>query len=68
MLSDLNQDEEICVSWWGRDVFTDEDGNQIPEEKWLIAVEDFDANEGYATANQIVWDLLNYAMTGEGEF
>jgi hypothetical protein len=73
MLSSINPDEEICISWWGAELFTIGDGiNDEPlsadSEEWLKAVAEFEAEEGYAPINEQMWRNLNYAITGQGEF
>jgi hypothetical protein len=51
-------------------LFTDKDNNQLlaDSELWLKAVAVFDANGGYDSVNQLVWDYLNYDINQEGEF
>lgn len=73
LLSELNPDEEIAISWWEANLFTIGDGvNDEPlsadSEQWLRAVEVFDANGGYDSVNQDVWTYLNYDITEQGEF
>ncbi len=68
LLSEIDPDEEICISWWERDLFTDRDGVPVPDDAWLRAVEVFDANGGYDTINQQVYDFINYDINQEGDF
>jgi hypothetical protein len=57
-------DDELCISWWGKELFPDADDNPCTDENWLKAVDDFDAHEGYEYINTKVWDNLNYAIYG----
>ena len=68
LLSEIDPDEEICISWWERDLFTDRDGIPVSDDAWLRAVEVFDANGGYDTINQQVYDFINYDINQEGDF
>jgi hypothetical protein len=68
MLERYPQDEEICASWWGKELFTDADNNPCSDEQWLKAVEDFDANEGYEHINTKIWEILNYIIFEKGDF
>jgi hypothetical protein len=70
LLSEINPDEEIAISWWEANLFTDKDNNQLlaDSELWLKAVAVFDANGGYDTINQQVWEFINYDINEEGEF
>ena len=72
LLSEINPDEEIAISWWESNLFTigDKDNNQLlaDSELWLKAVAVFDANGGYDSVNQDVWTYLNYDIKQEGEF
>ncbi len=68
LLSEIDPDEEICISWWERDLFTDRDGTPVSDDAWLRAVEVFDVNGGYDNINQQVYDYINYDITGNGEF
>jgi len=70
LLSEIDPDEEIAISWWESNLFTDTDNNKLlaDSELWLKAVAVFDANGGYDSVNQLVWDYLNYDITQEGEF
>lgn len=68
LLSEINPDEEIAISWWERDLFTDRDGTPVPDDLWINAVSVFDANGGYDHINQQVWELINYDIKQEGEF
>lgn len=71
LLSELNPDEEIAISWWEANLFTIGDNDETlsaDSEEWLRAVEVFDANGGYDSVNQDVWTYLNYDIKEEGEF
>lgn len=70
LLSEINPDEEIAISWWEANLFTDKDNNQLSadSELWLNAVAVFDDNGGYDSVNQDVWTYLNYDINQEGEF
>ena len=70
LLSEINPDEEIAISWWESNMFTDKDNNELSadSELWVTAVAVFDANGGYSSVNQQVWDYLNYDITQEGKF
>jgi len=59
-----DQDAEVCISWWSKDLFDDEykdshDGALIPDEIWNIAVAEFDEAGGYDSVNSDVYDLIN---------
>ena len=68
LLSELNPDEEICISWWERQLFTDTEDVIVSEEKWKEAVAEFDIEGGYETINEQVWNFLYFSITGRGEF
>lgn len=70
LLSEINPDEEIAISWWEANVFTDKDNEQLSpsSDEWLNAVAEFDAEGGYDGVNEQVWMNLNFAITGNGEF
>lgn len=71
LLSEINPDEEIAISWWESNVFTIGDNDEplsAFSEEWINAVSVFDANGGYAHINQQVWELINYDIKQEGEF
>jgi len=61
-------DDEICISWWGRELFPDADNKPCTDEQWQKAVDDFDANEGYEHINTQIWEYLNYAIYEAGDF
>jgi hypothetical protein len=62
-------DDEICISWWGKELFRDAETNEpCSDEQWLKAVEDFDAQEGYEHINIKVWDILEYIIHEKGDF
>ena len=71
LLSEINPDEEIAISWWESNLFTIGDNDETlsaDSEEWLRAVQVFDANGGYDSVNQDVWTYLNYDIKEEGEF
>jgi hypothetical protein len=70
LLSEINPDEEIAISWWEANVFTDKDNEQLSpsSDEWLNAVAEFDAEGGYDGVNEQVWMNLNFAINQEGEF
>lgn len=68
MLKRYPQDEEICASWWTKELFTDDENNPCSDEQWWKAVEDFDANEGYKHINTKIWEILNYIIYEKGDF
>jgi len=61
MLKRLSQTEEICISWWTKDLFDDQP-EKYSEECWQFAVDEFDGEEGYAYANQTIYNNLYDAM------
>ena len=71
LLSEINPDEEIAISWWEANLFTIGDNDEplsADSEEWLRAVQVFDDNGGYDSVNQDVWTYLNYDIKEEGEF
>jgi hypothetical protein len=68
LLSEMNPEEEICISWWEQNLFTNEDGTPVSDDAWLYAVGEFDAEGGYEGVNEQVWMNINFAITGNGEF
>jgi len=58
MLSELNADDDIALSWWGRELFTEDDDQPVSEEKWGYAVDEFDNAGGYDSINEQVWTYL----------
>lgn len=43
MLNDyLDQDEEICIAWWDKELFESAFGKDIKEETWSKVVNEFD--------------------------
>ena len=43
MLNDyLDQDEEICIAWWGKELFESAYDQEIKEEAWFKVVNEFD--------------------------
>ena len=70
LLSEMNPDHEIAISWWEHDLFTNKSGERLTadSEEWINAVDEFDTEGGYDSVNQDVWTYLNYSINGEGEF
>jgi hypothetical protein len=70
LLSELNSDEEICISWWESNLFTDDDDELLKadSEEWVKAVTEFDYKGGYETINEQVWNFLYFSISGRGEF
>ena len=69
LLSEINPDEEIAISWWESDLFTigeDEEPLSADSDEWLNAIQEFDANGGVDSANEEVWTSL-YQSTNEVE-
>jgi hypothetical protein len=64
MLSELNADDNIALSWWGRELFSGDE--PISEESWSYAVDEFDNAGGYDTVNEQVWTYL-WEATQEAE-
>jgi hypothetical protein len=64
MLSvNFDQDEEICISVWARDLFIEEDTDElVSEELWGYAVQDFNKEQGYDLVNECVSESLWNAM------
>ena len=62
MLQKHDPDEVICISWWTQDLFIDEYGD-ANDDSWTYAVAQYDHEEGYAHANETIWENLRYAMT-----
>ena len=58
MLNDyLDQDEEICIAWWAKELFEGAYDKDIKEEAWETVVSDFDDMTVYPQEliyNQIV--------------
>jgi len=62
LLSEINPDEEICISWWEKDLFNELDGTPVSEEGWLNAVAEFDNAGGYPSINSEVHTYLHQAI------
>lgn len=58
MLNDyLDQDEEICIAWWAKELFEGAYDKDIKEEAWETVVSEFDDMTVYPQEliyNQIV--------------
>lgn len=63
MLNDyLDQDEEICIAWWAKELFEGAYGKDIKEEAWETVVSEFDDMTVYPQEliyNQIVQTIDN---------
>lgn len=61
MLNDyLDQDEEICIAWWAKELFEGAYDKNIKEDVWSIVVNEFDDMTVYPQEliyNQIVQTL-----------
>lgn len=61
MLSkNYSPEEEICISWWDKWLFFDEDEDSDVDidAAWSAAVDEFDAEEGYSFINQRVYEMI----------
>lgn len=48
MLNDyLDQDEEICIAWWAKELFEGAYDKDIKEEAWETVVSEFDDMTAY---------------------
>jgi hypothetical protein len=58
MLNDyLDQDEEICIAWWAKELFESAYDKDIKEESWETVISEFDDMTVYPQEliyNQIV--------------
>ena len=63
MLNDyLDQDEEICIAWWGKELFSSDD-NRIKLDVWDRVVSEFDDMTEYYQGliyNMIVETISEY--------
>ena len=63
MLNDyLDQDEEICIAWWAKELFEGAYDKDIKEEAWETVVSEFDDMTVYPQEliyNQIVQTIDN---------
>ena len=62
MLSEyLDQDEEICIAWWSKELF--EHGNQaaIKEEAWGKVISEFDGMTEYYQS--LIYDIISLTIT-----
>jgi hypothetical protein len=63
MLKDYSdQDEEICIAWWSKELFEDNDeGNKVKEEAWNKVVLEFDdMTEHY---QGLIYDIIVEPIT-----
>jgi uncharacterized membrane-anchored protein YjiN (DUF445 family) len=63
MLTDYNdQDEEICIAWWSKELFEDSPkDNRIKEEAWNKVVMEFDdMTEHY---QGLIYDIIVETIT-----
>lgn len=61
LLSEINPDEEIAISWWESNLFstgTPEEPLSADSDEWLKAIQEFDAEGGYDSVNEEVWTSL----------
>ncbi len=62
MLQRHDPNETLCISWWTQDLFTDDDF-EITKENWELAVAEYEAEEGYRFANEIIWNNISDLIT-----
>lgn len=57
-------DEELCISWWDKYLFFDEDeaAGMDVDAAWGAAVDEFDAEEGYSFINERVYEMIRSAI------
>ena len=62
MLKDYSdQDEEICIAWWSKELFEDDEDNKIKEEAWNKVVLEFDdMTEHY---QGLIYDIIVETIT-----
>ena len=62
MLKDYtDQDEEICIAWWSKELFEDDEVNKIKEEAWNKVVMEFDdMTEHY---QGLIYDIIVETIT-----
>jgi len=61
MLNDyLDQDEEICIAWWAKELFDDID-KKVSEDGWSKVVNEFDDMTEHiqGTINDLIIDTIN---------
>jgi hypothetical protein len=70
MLNDyLDQDEEICIAWWGKELFEDMEA-KVTDESWEKVVMEFDDMTEYYQGliyNMIVETITEYKGWIENE-
>ena len=52
----LDQDEEICISWWAKELFEGAYDKDIKEEVWETVVSEFDDMTVYA--QELIYDQI----------
>lgn len=62
MLQDLNPNDEICISWWTKDLF-ESPTDPLKTEDWECAVDEFDSEQGYDHVNSTVYELIDGAIS-----
>ena len=62
MLKDYtDQDEEICIAWWSKELFEHDEDNKIKEEAWNKVVLEFDGmTEHY---QGLIYDIIVETIT-----
>jgi hypothetical protein len=62
MLKDYSdQDEEICIAWWSKELFEHDEDNKIKEEAWNKVVLEFDdMTEHY---QGLIYDIIVETIT-----
>ena len=62
MLKDYSdQDEEICIAWWSKELFEHDEDNKIKEEAWNKVVLEFDGmTEHY---QGLIYDIIVETIT-----
>ena len=69
-MSEINPDEEIAISWCESDSFstgTPEEPLSADSDEWLNAIQEFDAEGGYDSVNEEVWNNLYQAINSVPE-
>ena len=57
MLNDyLDQDEEICIAWWAKELFEGAYDKDIKEEVWETVVSEFDDMTVYP--QELIYDQI----------
>jgi hypothetical protein len=69
MLSELNQDDDIAIIWWERDMFSriwddDKPWDAPSAEAWSIVVTQFDKSEEPYSGE--IWDWIHEGLIDNG--